>query len=140
MAAGHDLDSIYSSSENVPPGAIHPLPPYASAADYYAMENGAIRKLDEPKATAELPPTKDGYYQYGDRTDEYELQGTGLRGEPQRPHRVGRGRDMDEQKFLLGDEDMSKLKEMKARKRAEADSHETPPAGSSSREQQQGRS
>jgi hypothetical protein len=100
------------------------------------MEKGAIRKLDEPKATAELPPTKDGYYQDGDRTDEYELQGTGPRGEPQRPHQVGIGRNMDEQKFLLSGEDVSKWKEMKAKKRAEADGYEMQPAGSSSRQQQ----
>ncbi|KAK1834629.1 hypothetical protein QBC39DRAFT_343568 [Podospora conica] len=42
--------------------AMGPLPPYASAADFYSMEKGAIRKLAEPRAEAEQPPTKDGYY------------------------------------------------------------------------------
>lgn len=132
-ASDYGLDSM---SQNAPPVALHPLPPYASVADHYAMEQGAIRKLAGPKATAELPPTKDGYYQDGDRTDEYELQGTGPRGEPQRRHEVGIGRNMDEQKFLLTGEDVRKWKEMKAKKRAEANGYEMQPAGSSSRQQQ----
>lgn len=126
----HNPDRM-SFSKTMTPGIIQPLPPYASETDYHAMQKGAIRRLDEPKAAAELPPTKDGYYQDSDRTYEYELQGTGLGGEPQRPHNVGIGRDMIEQKFLLGDADMSKLKEMKATKRAEADSFEMQPAASS---------
>lgn len=43
------------------PSAVGPLPPYASSAEYEAMEKGAIRKQATPEAQ-ELPPTKDGYY------------------------------------------------------------------------------
>lgn len=133
-----DFDNISLPEETPPPpppppptiAPAPPLPPYASAADFYAMEKGAIRKLDEPNPnTAELPPTKDGYYQYGDRADEYELQGTGVRGEQQHPHQVYRsqpetntrraGREMDEQKYLLSEVELKQLRELKARKREE---------------------
>ncbi|KAK1831683.1 hypothetical protein QBC39DRAFT_391069 [Podospora conica] len=97
--------------------AMGPLPPYASTADFYAMEKGAIRKLAEPRAEAELPPTKDG------EVVEYELQ-AGSAGVPQAArrdaaggHRIDAGpgatlgggggggfREIDEGKFLLSPE------------------------------------
>ncbi|OIW33018.1 hypothetical protein CONLIGDRAFT_556141, partial [Coniochaeta ligniaria NRRL 30616] len=110
-----------------PASAVAPLPPYASTADFYAMEKGAIRKLQEPAAQAELPPTKDGYYHFGDHGTEYELQGAAPQNEQQRPHQpyrnqaLGpgqRGREVDEQKFLLSDVEMAQLKRQKARVRA----------------------
>jgi hypothetical protein len=90
------------------------------------MEKGAIRKLAEPQAQAELPPTKDGYY-HGYTSDivEYsELPGGAPNNEPQLPYHPhnykkhpeagpssgpanGNGggpsrlREIDEQKFLL---------------------------------------
>lgn len=122
-------------------GASHmgPLPPYASTADFEAMEKGAVRKLAEPQAEAELPPTKDGFYHgYGAAPDviEYELPGAAPQNEPQfpfqpyKPHpagnssgNVGGYREIDEQKFLLSDllneEDIRKLKEEKAKQKAE---------------------
>ncbi|KAB5523000.1 hypothetical protein GE09DRAFT_487184 [Coniochaeta sp. 2T2.1] len=103
-----------------------PLPPYASTADFYAMEKGAIRKLQEPAAQAELPPTKDGYYHFGDHGTEYELQGAAPQNEQQQPHRpyryqtagLGNKRDLDEQKVLLDDVEMAHLREQKKRIRA----------------------
>ena len=107
-------------------GSMGPLPPYASTADFYAMEKGAIRKLAEPKAQAELPPTKDGYYH--DRVDvnEYELQGSAPQGEVQLPFNPfrnqaqggGSSRDIDEQKFLLDDAEMAHLRAQKHKIRA----------------------
>ncbi|KAK4459140.1 hypothetical protein QBC42DRAFT_275105 [Cladorrhinum samala] len=116
-----------------------PLPPYASTADFEAMEKGAVRKLAEPQAEAELPPTKDGFYHgYGAALDviEYELPGAAPQNEPQlpfqtyKPHpsgnssgNVGGYREVDEQKFLLSDllneEDIRRLKEEKAKQKAE---------------------
>ena len=103
-----------------------PLPPYASTADFYAMEKGAIRKLQEPAAQAELPPTKDGYYHFGDHGTEYELQGAAPQNEQQQPHRPyrnqtagpGNKRNLDEQKVLLDDVEMAHLREQKKRIRA----------------------
>ncbi|KAK3322613.1 hypothetical protein B0H66DRAFT_574740 [Apodospora peruviana] len=114
-----------------------PLPPYASTEDFYAMEKGAIRRIAEPQAQAELPPTKDGYYH--DMTDivEYELQGASLEHEPQLPYDPYRSRfpengagpsnangnvggngssasgwrEIDEQKFLLDDAEIREMKE-----------------------------
>ncbi|KAH8879136.1 hypothetical protein GQ53DRAFT_855314 [Thozetella sp. PMI_491] len=109
-----------------PYSAMGPLPPYASTADFYAMEKGAIRKLAEPLAQAELPPTKDGYYH--DRVDvqEYELQGAAPQNEPQLPFNPfknqplasGSAREIDEQKFLLDDAEMAHLREQKRQIRA----------------------
>ncbi|EGO57935.1 hypothetical protein NEUTE1DRAFT_81988 [Neurospora tetrasperma FGSC 2508] len=98
-----------------------PLPPYASTEEYAAMENGAIRKLEEPRAHAELPPTKDGYYHATWDIVEHELPGDGYQRDPLYPQASasGRGRDIDEQKFLLDDVEMAHLKAQKERIRAE---------------------
>ncbi|KAK4169493.1 hypothetical protein QBC43DRAFT_63224 [Cladorrhinum sp. PSN259] len=123
-------------------GASHmgPLPPYASTADFEAMEKGAVRKLAEPQAEAELPPTKDGFYHGYGAPDvvEYELPGAAPQNEPQlpfqpykpRPHpptgtsssgNVGGYGEIEEQKFLLSDllsdTDIRKLKEEKAKQK-----------------------
>ncbi|KAK4231533.1 hypothetical protein QBC38DRAFT_506644 [Podospora fimiseda] len=111
-----------------------PLPPYASTAEFEAMEKGAVRKWTEPQAEAELPPTKDGFYHgYGaPELVEYELPGAAPQNEPQlpfhpykpqaRPPGGGGGyMEIEEQKFLLDDllsvEDIRKLKEEKARQK-----------------------
>jgi hypothetical protein len=108
-----------------------PLPPYASTEDFEAMEKGAVRKLAEPQAEAELPPTKDGFYHSTYDIVEYELPGAAPGSEPQLPFRPyqpqhaqagpssgGRNnREIDEQKFLLSDAEISR---MKARARATA--------------------
>jgi hypothetical protein len=75
------------------------------------MEKGAIRKLSEPAAEAELPPTKDGYYHMGD-VNEVELSG-----QPRMPFRRydALGRELDEQKFLLDDLEMSRIRREKMR-------------------------
>ncbi|KAK3391811.1 hypothetical protein B0T20DRAFT_384035 [Sordaria brevicollis] len=100
-----------------------PLPPYASTEEYAAMESGAIRKLEEPRAHAELPPTKDGYYHSTYDIVEHELPGNAYQRDPLYPHAgpsaLGRGRDIDEQKFLLDDVEMAHLKAQKERIRAE---------------------
>lgn len=100
-----------------------PLPPYASTEEYAAMESGAIRKLEEPRAHAELPPTKDGYYHSTYDIVEHELPGNGYQRDPlysqAGPSVSGRGRDIDEQKFLLDDVEMAHLKAQKERIRAE---------------------
>ncbi|KAL0473339.1 hypothetical protein QR685DRAFT_516520 [Neurospora intermedia] len=98
-----------------------PLPPYASTEEYAAMESGAIRKLEEPRAHAELPPTKDGYYHATWDIVEHELPGDGYQRDPLYPQASasGRGRDIDEQKFLLDDVEMAHLKAQKERIRAE---------------------
>ncbi|KAK1756275.1 hypothetical protein QBC47DRAFT_184000 [Echria macrotheca] len=113
--------------------AMGPLPPYASTADFYAMEKGAIRKLAEPQAEAELPPTKDGFYNYGAHVVEHELPGTAAQNEPQLPYQsqqykrnhpeagpsgAGGRREIDEQKFLLSSELLS-MRAQKAKKRSE---------------------
>ncbi|KAK4106197.1 hypothetical protein N658DRAFT_563118 [Parathielavia hyrcaniae] len=122
-----------------------PLPPYASSEDFEAMEKGAVRKLAEPQAQAELPPTKDGFYHYTSDVVEYELPGAAPERGPQLPFRpyeqraaraqvvgeggsggfgmmgAGRGgRDLDEQKVLLDDEEVKWMKAEKARIRAAA--------------------
>jgi hypothetical protein len=108
-----------------------PLPPYASTADFEAMEKGAVRKLAEPQADAELPPTKDGFYHYTSDTVEYELPGAAPQNEPQlpfRPYKVQAPagpsaswhREIDEQKFLLSDEEIMKMRAEKAKIRAAA--------------------
>ncbi len=109
-----------------PMGSMGPLPPYASTADFYAMEKGAIRKMAEPQAQAELPPTKDGYYH--DRVDvnEFELPGAAPQREPQLPFNpfrsqqqgTGGFREIDEQKFLLDDAEMAHLRAQKQKIRA----------------------
>ncbi|KAK3954170.1 hypothetical protein QBC32DRAFT_337099 [Pseudoneurospora amorphoporcata] len=100
-----------------------PLPPYATTEEYAAMESGAIRKLEEPRAHAELPPTKDGYYHSTYAIVEHELPGNAYQRDPLYPHggpsASGRGRDIDEQKFLLDDVEMAHLKAQKERIRAE---------------------
>jgi hypothetical protein len=119
------------------------LPPYASSADFFAMEKGAIRKLEEPQAQAELPPTKDGFYHYGTDIVEYELQGAAPQHEPQYPHNLYKNhpqagpsgsslRNIDEQKFLLSDVEISKMREQKAKIRA-AMAQESYDLGESSR-------
>lgn len=108
-----------------------PLPPYASTADFEAMEKGAVRKLAEPQAEAELPPTKDGFYHYTSDTVEYELPGAAPQKEPQLPFNPykahaqagpsgGRHREIDEQKFLLSDAEITKMRAEKAKARAAA--------------------
>ncbi|SPQ22694.1 1f63a052-6d10-4683-8f1f-1aaab1b27c66 [Thermothielavioides terrestris] len=111
-----------------------PLPPYASSEEFEAMEKGAVRKLAEPQAEAELPPTKDGFYHYTSDTVEYELPGAAPQHEPQLPFRPylqhahaqagpsssgggGGGRTnrvIDEQKFLLSDAEISRMRAEKA--------------------------
>jgi len=86
----HDRQYSWEDSpiEPMAPSAMGPLPPYASSLEYIAMEKGAIRKLAEPQAQAELPPTKDGYY-HGYTSDivEYsELPGAARNNEPQLPY------------------------------------------------------
>lgn len=122
----HNNNNYPAEAGATPP----PLPPYyAAAAGFYAAVaekkergerqgqqqggggGGAIRTLEEPPARAELPPTKDGYYHFGDAADEYELPGNGGGGgggggvsssllplgqhghAPQMPHRLYRDRD-----------------------------------------------
>ncbi|KAL2270478.1 hypothetical protein VTJ83DRAFT_2662 [Remersonia thermophila] len=130
-----------------------PLPPYATTEDFEAMEKGAVRKLAEPQAEAELPPTKDGFYHYSTDIVEYELPGATPNHAPQLPFKPykrlmeaqngagpsssgssssspgngpgsarqpgGRSAlEVDEQKFLLDDVEMRRLREEKARIRA----------------------
>jgi hypothetical protein len=128
-----------------------PLPPYASSEDFEAMEKGAVRKLAEPQAEAELPPTKDGFYHgYSEDVVEYELPGAAPQRGPQLPFRpylnvlqpgaggssgAGAGpgvsgvggasggvgwREIDEQKVLLDDEEVKRMRAEKARIRAAA--------------------
>lgn len=115
-----------------------PLPPYASTADFEAMEKGAVRKLEEPQAT-ELPPTKDGFYHYTSDIVEHELPGAAPQNEPQlpfrqyRPHNQAPGasssgnvngyaNNIDEQKFLLSDllsdVEIARMREQKAAQKA----------------------
>jgi len=141
-------DLVRYDLSDEPLSAVAPLPPYASTADFYAMEKGAIRKLQEPAAQAELPPTKDGYYHFGDHGTEYELQGAAPEREQQLPHQpyrnqtagVGRARGVDEQKFLLDDGEMRHLREQKRRIRAaqHGESYEMQPAGRGGPGQEQG--
>jgi hypothetical protein len=112
-----------------------PLPPYATTEDFEAMEKGAVRKLPEP-ALAELPPTKDGFYHYTSHVPEYELPGAAPQHEPQlpfdpyRPHPQagsssgGRIREIDEQKFLLSDLEISRMKAKARAARAEEESYD----------------
>ncbi|KAK0718413.1 hypothetical protein B0T26DRAFT_646364 [Lasiosphaeria miniovina] len=121
-----------------------PLPPYASSKDFDAMEKGAIRKLAEPQAEAELPPTKDGFYHDGSEIVEYELPGAAPQHEPQlpfRPYRTagpsggsygsgysgggGGRREIDEQKFLLSDIEISRMRAQKMKVRAAAAAQES---------------
>ncbi|KAK3682751.1 hypothetical protein B0T22DRAFT_444923 [Podospora appendiculata] len=125
----------WDAGDEMMPSSQGPLPPYASTADFYAMEKGAIRKLTEPEAH-ELPPTKDGFYHYQSDVVEYELPGAAPQHEPQLPYHPyknfiaagpsggGNGwRDIDEQKFLLSDllsdVEMAKLRSLKAKQKAE---------------------
>ncbi|KAK3357754.1 hypothetical protein B0T25DRAFT_567007 [Lasiosphaeria hispida] len=129
------------ASSLMSPSSHGPLPPYASTADFFAMEKGAIRKLAEPQAEAELPPTKDGFYHYASDFVEYELPGTAPQNEPQLPYHLGQYRrqnaeagpsgpgtsasggggpsggglrEIDEQKFLLEGE-VLKMRAQKVR-------------------------
>lgn len=122
------------------PSSMGPLPPYASTEEFEAMEKGAVRKLAEPQADAELPPTKDGFYHYTTDTVEYELPGAAPQHEPQLPfrpyqHNFQHGgpplgaQQIDEQKFLL-DDDVELLKE-KARGKAKAGESSSASAGES---------
>ncbi|KAL2022560.1 hypothetical protein VTK56DRAFT_5167 [Thermocarpiscus australiensis] len=107
-----------------------PLPPYASSEEFAAMEKGAVRKLEEPKAEAELPPTKDGFYHYTSDIVEYELPGSAPHNEPLLPFHPykahpqagpssgGRNGGIDEQKFLLSDVEISRMRAEKAKARA----------------------
>lgn len=120
-APAHPRRFSFEIQDEPPMSAIAPLPPYASTADFYAMEKGAIRKMTEPMAQAELPPTKDGFYHYGDHSNEYELPGAEPQKEPQLPYQPyrnypdGRGREVDEQKFLLSDVEISRMRQLKAK-------------------------
>jgi len=128
-----------SPIEQMGSSAMGPLPPYASSADFFAMEKGAIRKLAEPQAEAELPPTKDGFYHYTSDIVEHELPGAAKHNEPQLPYHphpykrhpeagpsnatgtvggsAGGGlREIDEQKFLLLPE-ISNLRAQKKKSR-----------------------
>ncbi|KAL1839734.1 hypothetical protein VTJ49DRAFT_1200 [Mycothermus thermophilus] len=123
-----------------------PLPPYATTEDFEAMEKGAVRKLAEPQAEAELPPTKDGFYHYSTDVVEYELPGATPNHAPQLPFKPYQGLmkaqnqsgpsgsgsgsgsarqpggrsalEVDEQKFLLDDVEVRRMREEKARIRA----------------------
>ncbi|KAH6849686.1 hypothetical protein B0I37DRAFT_93798 [Chaetomium sp. MPI-CAGE-AT-0009] len=116
-----------------------PLPPYATTEDFEAMEKGAVRKLAEPQAQAELPPTKDGFYHYTSDIVEYELPGAAPQHAPQLPFRPyqphgaynggasgsgsggphhGQGREIDEQKFLLDDVEIMRMRAAKAKAKA----------------------
>ncbi|KAL2136595.1 hypothetical protein VTI74DRAFT_2900 [Chaetomium olivicolor] len=130
----HERQFSFEADSPLLGASIHPLPPYASTEDFEAMEKGAVRKLAEPQAEAELPPTKDGFYHYMSDSVEYELPGAAVQREPQLPFRpyqagvgaqgsgglgVGRaGREIDEQKFLLDDVEIARLREEKARVKA----------------------
>ncbi|KAK0630845.1 hypothetical protein B0T17DRAFT_590236 [Bombardia bombarda] len=128
----HDRRYSWDADEPMMPSTMGPLPPYASMDDFNAMEKGAIRKLAEPQAQAELPPTKDGFYHYASDFVEYELPGAAPEHEPQLPFQPhpykrhptagpsgGNGwREIDEQKFLLSDVEMAKLREQKMKVRA----------------------
>jgi hypothetical protein len=113
------------------------------------MEKGAIRKIQEPTAQAELPPTKDGYYHFGDHGTEYELPGAAPQNAQHHPHQPfrsqpdgrGRGREVDEQKFLLSDVEIARMRQQKAAKKAAqpaGESYEMQPGrASASRSQRQ---
>lgn len=117
----HERQFSWEADSPLLGAAMGPLPPYASTEDFEAMEKGAVRKLPEP-ALAELPPTKDGFYHYTSHVPEYELPGAAPQHEPQLPfdpYKVhpqtgfsggGRTREIDEQKFLLSDVEISKMK------------------------------
>ncbi|GAB1320068.1 hypothetical protein MFIFM68171_10278 [Madurella fahalii] len=112
------------------PSSMGPLPPYVSTADFEAMEKGAVRKLAEPQAQAELPPTKEGFYPYMSDIVAFELSGAAPQNEPQLPYHPykpylqagpsGRHREIDEQKFLLSDVEITKMRAEKAKARATA--------------------
>ena len=94
-----------------------PLPPYASIDDFEAVEKAAVRTTAGPEERAELPPTKDGYYHFGEDVVEYELPAAAQKGhQPQLPYQLyrnnadGRGRELEEQKFLLSDAEIAKMR------------------------------
>lgn len=130
-ASSHERQFSWEADSPLLGVSMGPLPPYASTEDFEAMEKGAVRKLAEPQAEAELPPTKDGFYHSTYDIVEYELPGAAPGSEPQLPFRPyqpqqsqagpsggGRNnREIDEQKFLLSDAEISA---MKARARATA--------------------
>ncbi|KAL2263337.1 hypothetical protein VTK26DRAFT_7217 [Humicola hyalothermophila] len=141
-AVSHERQFSWEPDSPLLGAAMGPLPPYASTEEFEAMEKGAVRKLAEPQAEAELPPTKDGFYHYTSDVVEHELPGAAPQNEPQlpfRPYKVhlqqaggssaagaggvigGRNiREIDEQKFLLDDAEIVKLREEKAKARAAA--------------------
>ena len=147
-AGSHERQFSWEADSPLLGASMGPLPPYATTEDFEAMEKGAVRKLAEPQAQAELPPTKDGFYHYTSDIVEYELPGAAPQHAPQLPfrpyqprgvyggggggggggagggggggpqHGYGQGREIDEQKFLLDDVEIMKLREAKARARA----------------------
>ncbi|KAK4240583.1 hypothetical protein C8A03DRAFT_13107 [Achaetomium macrosporum] len=133
-AASHERQFSWEADSPLLGVSMGPLPPYASTEDFEAMEKGAVRKLAEPQAEAELPPTKDGFYHYTSDIVEYELPGAAPGSEPQLPFRPyqpqhaqagpssgGRNnREIDEQKFLLSDAEISRMRVEKAKARAAA--------------------
>ncbi|KAH6636058.1 hypothetical protein F5144DRAFT_591339 [Chaetomium tenue] len=136
-AGSHERQFSWEADSPLLGASMGPLPPYATTEDFEAMEKGAVRKLAEPQAQAELPPTKDGFYHYTSDIVEYELPGAALQHAPQLPFRPyqphgayngggasgsgsgpHQGREIDEQKFLLDDVEIMRLREAKARARA----------------------
>jgi hypothetical protein len=134
-AVSHERQFSWEADSPLLGASMGPLPPYASTEDFEAMEKGAVRKLAEPQAQAELPPTKDGFYHYTSDVVEYELPGAAPQHEPQLPHRpyqphahaqVGsRGREIDEQKVLLDDVEILRMRKEKLRIRAAMAAAET---------------
>ncbi|KAK3295459.1 uncharacterized protein B0H64DRAFT_359067 [Chaetomium fimeti] len=142
-AGSHERQFSWEADSPLLGASMGPLPPYATTADFEAMEKGAVRKLAEPQAQAELPPTKDGFYHYTSDIVEYELPGAAPQHAPQLPFRPyqphsayngaaggsgssgphhGQGREIDEQKFLLDDVEIMRLRAAKAKARAKATS------------------
>ncbi|KAK4155175.1 hypothetical protein C8A00DRAFT_31972 [Chaetomidium leptoderma] len=147
-AVSHERQFSWEADSPLLGASMGPLPPYASTEDFEAMEKGAVRKLAEPQAQAELPPTKDGFYHYTSDIVEYELPGAAapqhapqLPFRPYQPHHQhhhlhagtgggagpsssggvggrGAGREIDEQKFLLDDVEISRMRAEKAKVRA----------------------
>lgn len=131
-ASSHERQFSWEADSPLLGASMGPLPPYASTEEFEAMEKGAVRKLAEPQAEAELPPTKDGFYHYTSEIVEHELPGAAPQREPQLPFRPfkihpqagssgGGGRwEVEEQKFLLSDAEISKMRAEKAKARAPA--------------------
>lgn len=152
-AVSHERQFSWEADSPLLGAAMGPLPPYASTEDFEAMEKGAVRKLAEPQADAELPPTKDGFYHYTSDVVEYELPGAAPQHAPQLPFKpykmhqqqqgggsssglggggtgAGAGwtnREIDEQKFLLDDVEIARMREQKAKARAARAARPPPP-------------